>query len=73
MEQTKPISNEAVMEIPLASPYYDRLRSLNIQLDFAPYGSPEYHFLNRQIEEMQQRAIRHAQNARRVNISTENL
>ena len=42
--------------IPVTSPYYDRLRSLNIQMDFVPYGSPEYHYLEREIAAMEQRA-----------------
>lgn len=68
MEQTKPISPEAVREIPMASPYYDRLRSLNIELDFVPFGSPEYHYLRRQVEEMESRALQHMELARRVEI-----
>lgn len=63
MKQTIPFED---MRIPPASPYYDRLRSLNIELDFVPYGSPEYHYLNRQIEELEQRALRHMEIARRV-------
>lgn len=66
MEQTKPISNEAVMDIPMASPYYDRLRSLNIELDFVPFGSPEWHYLTREIKEMERRALQHMDLARRV-------
>lgn len=42
--------------IPAASPYYDRLRSLHIELDFAPYGSPEREHLLRQVSEMERRA-----------------
>lgn len=42
--------------IPAASPYYDRLRSLHIELDFAPYGSPEREHLLRQVDEMELRA-----------------
>ena len=42
--------------IPATSPYYDRLRSLSMQLDFAPIGSPERDYLNRQIEELTDRA-----------------
>ena len=30
------------IDVPATSPYYDRLRSLSMQLDFCPYGSPEY-------------------------------
>ena len=63
MKQTIPFED---MRITPASPYYDRLRSLNIELDFVPYGSPEYHYLNRQIEELEQRALRHMEIARRV-------
>ena len=44
------------MDVPVTSPYYDQLRSLNMQLDFAPYGSPEYHYLNSEIEKMENRA-----------------
>lgn len=42
--------------IPAASPYYDRLRSLNIEMDFVPYNSPEYHYLKKQIAELELRA-----------------
>lgn len=42
--------------IPATSPYYDRLRSLSMQLDFAPIGSPERDYLNRQIAELTNRA-----------------
>lgn len=52
--------------IPATSPYYDRLRSLYIQIDFAPYASPEYYYLSRLIEELEQRALRHMEIARRV-------
>ena len=63
MKQTIPFED---MRITPASPYYDRLRSLNIQLDFVPFNSPEYHYLRRQVEEMEQRALRHMEIARRV-------
>ena len=66
MEQTKQ-SIEA-MRIPPASPYYDRLRSLNIQMDFVPYNSPEYHYLNRQIEELERRARRHLETLRSIEL-----
>lgn len=56
MKQTIPFED---MRITPASPYYDRLRSLNIQLDFVPFNSPEYHYLRRQVEEMEQRARKH--------------
>lgn len=68
MEKTKPISNGAVRDIPMASPYYDRLRSLNIELDFVPFGSPEWHYLTREVEEMERRALQHMDLARRVEI-----
>ena len=45
-------------DIPVASPYYDRLRSLNMQLDFAPRNSPEHQFLSLQIQEMKERAVK---------------
>ena len=38
-----------------SNPYYHQLRSRNMQMDFAPYGSPEYQSLNRRIAEMEQR------------------
>lgn len=66
MEQTKK-SIEAIRISP-ASPYYDRLRSLNIELDFVPFGSPEWHYLAREIEEMERRALQHMDLARRVEI-----
>lgn len=63
MKHTIPFED---MRITPASPYYDRLRSLNIELDFVPFNSPEYHYLRRQVEEMEQRALRHMEIARRV-------
>lgn len=63
MKQTIPFEG---MRIPTASPYYDRLRSLYIQIDFAPYGSPEYHHLRRQVEEMEQRARKHIETNRNI-------
>lgn len=57
MNQTGKTLNQRA--VPIGSPYYDRLRSLNIELDFTPYGSPEYTYLQSQIEEMQKRAQRH--------------
>ena len=54
------------MRITPASPYYDRLRSLNIQLDFVPFNSPEYHYLRRQVEEMEQRARKHLETLRNI-------
>lgn len=68
MEKTKPINTEVKQEIPITSPYYDRIRSLNNELDFAPYGSPEYHYLSLQIEEMERRARRRMEIAHRVEI-----
>lgn len=63
MKQTIPFED---MRIPPASPYYDRLRSLNIQLDFVPFNSPEYHYLRRQVEEMEQRARKHLETLRNI-------
>lgn len=69
MEPTRLIAtNDALRDIPIASPYYDRLRSLNIQMDFVPYGSPEYQFLNEQIAELGKRARRHMLAARRLEL-----
>lgn len=42
--------------IPVASPYYDRLRSLRMQQMSVAAGSEEYQYLDRQISEMEQRA-----------------
>ena len=50
------VARQQRVEIPVASPYYDKLRSLNMQMDFVPYGSPEYHYLEREIAAMEQRA-----------------
>ena len=36
-------------DIPTTSPYYDKLRSLKLELDFVPYGSPEYRNLRVEI------------------------
>lgn len=47
--------------IPVSSPYYNRIRALSIELDFVPYNSPEHHYLLKQIEEMERRAIQHKQ------------
>lgn len=67
MEQTRPISTgNALRDIPVASPYYDRLRSLNCELDFVPFGSPEYRYLCEQIEEMEHRARKHMLAARHL-------
>lgn len=63
MKQTIPFED---MRIPPASPYYDRLRSLNIQLDFVPFNSPEYHYLRRQVEEMERRARKHLETLRKM-------
>lgn len=63
MKQTIPFED---MRITPASPYYDRLRSLNIQLDFVPFNSPEYHYLRRQVEEMEQRARKHLETLRKM-------
>ncbi len=68
MKQTKPINTEVRQEIPVTSPYYDRIRSLNNERDFAPYGSPEYNYLSLQIEEMEQRARHRMEIAHRVEI-----
>lgn len=61
MMKKEPKTCLAVVDIPATSPYYDRLRSLNMQMDFVPYGSPEYHYLDRQICELTERARRRAQ------------
>ena len=63
MKQTIPFED---MRITPASPYYDRLRSLKIQLDFVPFNSPEYHYLRRQVEEMEQRARKHLETLRKM-------
>ena len=63
MKQTIPFED---MRITPASPYYDRLRSLNIELDFVPFNSPEYHYLRRQVEEMEQRARKHIETNRNI-------
>lgn len=44
------------MDVPVTSPYYDRLRSLNMQMDFVPVGSPEYKYLDSEIAKMERRA-----------------
>lgn len=59
--------------IPVASPYYDRLRSLNIELDFVPYNSPEYHHLKKQIEELEYRALRRMDLAPVINKKEESV
>ena len=43
--------------ISVASPYYDRLRSLHIQIMEVAYGSPEYIYISRQILELEHRAM----------------
>ena len=63
MKQTIPFED---MRITPASPYYDRLRSLKIQLDFVPFNSPDYHYLRRQVEEMEQRARKHLETLRKM-------
>ena len=44
------------MDVPVTSPYYDQLRSLNMQMDFVPVGSPEFKHLNAEITELEYRA-----------------
>lgn len=46
------------LDVPVTSPYYDRLRSLNLQMDFVPVGSPEYKYLDSEIAKMERLARR---------------
>ena len=50
-------TTEPLADIPTASPYYDRLRSLALERDFAPVGSPERQWIDQQISETTQRAL----------------
>ena len=61
-----PVARQPHAEIPVSSPYYDKLRSLNIEMDFVPYGSPEYHYLESEIVKMEQRA--HERMAMTINL-----
>lgn len=67
---TVPVARHTHVEIPVSSPYYDRLRSLNMQMDFVPYGSPEYHYLDHEIAETERRAIDRMAAARMANTQT---
>ena len=55
--------------IPETSPYYDRLRSLNYEMDFAPYGSPEFHMIDRQINELTERALKRMEAEKTLNMN----
>lgn len=56
------------MDVPVTSPYYDQLRSLNIQMDFVPVGSPEYKYLDAKITEMERRARRRLEADMNINV-----
>ena len=53
----RPSANIQPGDVPIASPYYDRLRSLAMERDFAPVGSPERQWIDQQISETTQRAL----------------
>lgn len=55
-KMTKDLKYDIPMDIPVTSPYYDRIQALNNELDFAPYGSPSFRYLTQQIGEMVRRA-----------------
>lgn len=50
------MSKTETTTIPTSSPYYDRLRSLHIQIDFTPINTPEYKMLSKQIADLENRA-----------------
>ena len=52
----QPALNVAPADIPYTSPYYDKIRSLKMERDFASFGSPERQWIELQISEMTQRA-----------------
>ena len=54
-------------DVPIASPYYDRLRSLALERDFAPVGSPEFQMIDRQINELTERARKRMNDERNYN------
>lgn len=56
------------MDVPVTSPYYDRIRSLNNQKDFVPHGSPEYKYINYQIAEMERRARKRIEVNKHINV-----
>ena len=55
--------------VPAASPYSDRIQSLRIERDFAPPSSPEFLWIEAQIEELVARAGRRADMNRNISIS----
>lgn len=55
--------------IPVTSPYYERLLSLNHEMDFAPYGSPEFQMIDRQINELTERARKRMNDERNYNLN----
>ena len=68
-EITDAPTTEALAGIPPTSPYYDRLRSLNYEMDFAPYGSPEFHMIDRQINELTERALKRMEAEKTLNMN----
>lgn len=46
------------MDVPVTSPYYDRIRALKDERDFASPLSPEHKWINRQIDELTSRAMK---------------
>ena len=56
------------MDVPFTSPYYDQLRSLNMQMDFVPVGSPEYKYLDAKITEMERRARQRCETGMNINV-----
>jgi hypothetical protein len=56
------------IDVPVTSPYYDQLRSLNIQMNFVPVGSPEYKYLDAKITEMERRARQRCETNMNINV-----
>ena len=46
------------MDVPMTSPYYDRIRALKDERDFTSPLSPEHKWINRQIDELTSHAIK---------------
>ena len=55
-------------DIPITSPYYDRIRALNDQICFVSESSPDYEYLVLQIAEMEDRAMRRLYDDKRFGI-----
>ena len=56
------------MDVPVTSPYYDQIRSLAMQMDFVPVGSPEYSRLGTRLAEMERRVRQRRETDMNINV-----